>query len=114
MLKVLCQDDVGGLQVQGVTGAWIEAPPIPGTLLVNMAGPLARWTDGEYSSTPHRVVNSSGRERLSLVLAFGPNPETLTDPSAVFGPERAPAAQPITCGDDLPWRFGKARAYREA
>ena len=30
---------------------------------------LTRWTDGAYKSTPHRVVNQSGRERLSLVLA---------------------------------------------
>ncbi|MCR8550551.1 isopenicillin N synthase family oxygenase [Salipiger sp. P9] len=111
VLTVLCQDDVGGLQVQDVTGEWIEAPPIPGTLLVNVADLLARWTDGAYKSTPHRVVNASGRERMSLVVAYDPNPETRIDPREVFGPEHGAAEEPITCGDYLVWRFGKAFTY---
>ncbi len=112
VLTVLCQDDVGGLQVQDTSGEWIEAPSIPGTLLVNVADLLSRWTDGAYKSTLHRVVNSSGRERMSLVLAFDPNPETLIDPRDVFGPDHVSAEPPITCGDYLVWRFGKAFAYR--
>ncbi|MEM7057779.1 MAG: 2OG-Fe(II) oxygenase family protein [Pseudomonadota bacterium] len=112
VLTVLCQDDVGGLQVQGLDGAWVHAPPIPGSLIVNVADLLSRWTGGAYKSTPHRVVNSSGRERLSLVLAWDPNPETAIDASAVpnAGPDRE---DPITCGDYLLWRFGKAFAYRK-
>ncbi|MHC0052179.1 isopenicillin N synthase family dioxygenase [Actibacterium sp. D379-3] len=112
VLTVLCQDDVGGLQVEDINGEWIEAPPIPGTLLVNVADLLGRWTDGAYKSTPHRVVNASGRERMSLVLAFDPNPETVIDARKVFGPDHAPNEPPITCGDYLIWRFGKAFAYR--
>ena len=30
VLTVLCQDNVGGLQVQDINGDWIEAPPIEG------------------------------------------------------------------------------------
>ena len=113
VLTVLCQDSVGGLQVQDISGDWIEAPPMSGTLIVNVADLLARWTGGSYKSTPHRVVNSSGRERLSLVLAFDPNPETIVDPRSVFGDDFAPAEPPITCGDYLTWRFNKAFAYRK-
>jgi len=113
VLTVLCQDDVGGLQVETVDGEWIEAPPIPGSLVVNVADLLARWTAGAYKSTPHRVVNSSGRERLSLVLAYDPNPETMIDARAVFGSDVADAEEPITCGDYLVWRFGKAFSYRK-
>lgn len=112
VLTVLCQDSVGGLQVEDINGDWIEAPPIPGTLIVNVADLLARWTDGAYKSTPHRVVNSSGRERLSLVLAFDPDPETIIDSRGVFGPDHSPGNPPITCGDYLTWRFDKAFAYR--
>ncbi len=112
VLTVLCQDNVGGLQVQDTNGEWIEAPPIPGTLLVNVADLLTRWTDGAYKSTVHRVVNSSGRERMSLVLAFDPNPETMIDSRDVFGPDHVSKDEPITCGDYLIWRFGKAFAYR--
>jgi len=112
VLTVLCQDDVGGLQVQGIDGEWLLAPPIDGTLVVNVADLLSRWTNGAYKSTPHRVVNTSGRERLSLVLAFDPDPETLVDSRAVFGVDHEPDNDPITCGDYLVWRFGKAFAYR--
>ena len=109
VLTVLCQDDVGGLQIQDVNGEWMHAPPIEGTLIVNVADLLSRWTDGAYTSTPHRVVNASGRERLSLVLAFDPDPETMIDAREVVG---TASQEPITCGDYLIWRFNKAFAYR--
>ncbi|MEM1299974.1 MAG: 2OG-Fe(II) oxygenase family protein [Pseudomonadota bacterium] len=113
VLTVLCQDEVGGLQVQGLDGEWVHAPPVPGALVVNVADLLARWTGGAYKSTPHRVVNTSGRERLSLVLAWDPNPETIIDPGQVPGAGGV-REEPITCGDYLIWRFGKAFAYRKA
>ncbi|MGI9464294.1 MAG: isopenicillin N synthase family dioxygenase [Aestuariivirgaceae bacterium] len=112
VLTVLCQDSVGGLQVENADGEWIHAPPIEGTLIVNVADLLARWTDGAYKSTPHRVVNTSGRERLSLVLAFDPDPETMIDARDVFGPDHAAQHEPTTCGDYLIWRFNKAFSYR--
>jgi isopenicillin N synthase-like dioxygenase len=110
VLTVLCQDDTGGLQVQDINGDWIHAPPIEDTLIVNVGDLLSRWTAGAYKSTPHRVVNTSGRERLSLVLAFDPDPNTLIDASAI--PGLTPNEAPITCGDYLMWRFEKAFAYR--
>ncbi len=113
VLTVLCQDDVGGLQVEDINGEWIEAPPIPDTLIVNVGDLLARWTNGAYKSTPHRVVNSSGRERLSLVLAFDPDPETMIDAQEVFGAGYQAKEPPITCGDYLNWRFEKAFSYRK-
>jgi len=113
VLTVLCQDDVGGLQVEDVNGEWLHAPPVAGSLIVNVADLLARWTAGAYKSTPHRVVNTSGRERLSLVLAYDPDPETVIDPRDVFGRAVEGAEAPITCGDYLIWRFAKAFAYRK-
>ena len=83
-----------------------------GTLVVNVADLLARWTDGAYVSTPHRVMNTSGRERLSLVLAYDPNPETPIDSRDIFGPDHVPASEPTTCGDYLTARFARAFAYR--
>ena len=112
VLTVLCQDSVGGLQIRNTRGEWIPAPPIPGTLIVNVGDLLARWTEGAYQSTPHRVINQSGGERLSLVLAFDPDPETLIDARGVFGADYQPREHPISCGDYLVWRFSKAFAYR--
>lgn len=113
VLTVLAQDDVGGLQVQDLNGDWVAAPPIPETLVVNVGDLLARWTNDEYRSTPHRVVNASGRKRLSLVLAYDPDPDTIIDPRAVFGESVGSSHDPITCGDYLTARFARAFAYRK-
>ena len=112
LLTILCQDNVGGLQIQDLNGDWFHAPPIPDTLIINVADLLARWTAGQYKSTPHRVVNESGKERMSIVLAFDPNPETLIDAKEVFGQHFNANDDPITCGDYLIWRFNKAFSYR--
>ena len=113
VLTVLCQDSVGGLQVEDVNGDWLQAPPIEGTLIVNVADLLSRWTDGAYKSTPHRVINSSGKKRLSIVLAFDPNPETVIDSRDIFGKEHLSKEPATTCGEYLTWRFEKAFAYRK-
>jgi isopenicillin N synthase-like dioxygenase len=108
VLTVLCQDSVGGLQVKDLNGNWVYAPPIDGTLIVNVGDLLSRWTDGSYRSTPHRVINESGQERLSLVLAFDPNSETMIDARTIFGSNHRPKEKPISCGEYLTWRFNKA------
>ena len=112
VLTVLCQDEIGGLEIRRLTGEWIAVPPIPGTLVVNVGDLLERWSNRRYRSTVHRVINRSGRERLSLVLAYDPNFETLIDPRAFCGEGEAPHEAPITCGDYLLWRFEKAFSYR--
>ena len=113
LLTILCQDSVGGLQIKGLDGQWFHAPPIEGTLIVNVADLLSRWTGGIYKSTPHRVVNSSGQERLSIVLAFDPDPETLINPREIPEIEKNINDDPITCGDYLIWRFNRAFSYRK-
>lgn len=71
LLTLLPQDDNGGLQVKTPNG-WIEAPPIPGTIVCNIGDMLDRLTGGAYKSTPHRVRNVSGRSRLSFPFFFDP------------------------------------------
>ena len=114
LLTILCQDSVGGLQIRDVKGDWIHAPPIDGTLVVNVGDLLSRWTDGAYNSTPHRVVNSSGNKRISLVLAFDLDPETVIDARDIFGVDYVAKRAPITCGEYLVQRFARAFSYRNA
>ena len=112
VLTVLCQDEIGGLEIQRRNGSWAAMPPIPGTLVVNIGDLLERWSNRRYRSTVHRVINASGRERLSLVLAYDPNFETLVDSRAFCAEGETPHDAPITCGDYLLWRFAKAFSYR--
>jgi isopenicillin N synthase-like dioxygenase len=72
LLTVLAQDDVGGLEVKARAG-WVEAPPIPGALVCNIGDMLERLTGGRFVSTPHRVVNRAGRERLSFPFFYDPD-----------------------------------------
>ena len=72
LLTLLAQDRCGGLQVR-TPGGWIDAPPIDGTLVCNIGDMLDRLTGGWFRSTPHRVRNVSGHERLSFPLFFDPD-----------------------------------------
>ena len=72
LLTLLAQDDHGGLQVR-TPGGWIDAPPLAGTLVCNIGDMLDRLTAGWFKSTPHRVRNTSGHERLSFPLFFDPD-----------------------------------------
>ena len=55
-ITLLFQDDRGGLQVQSPEGTFVDATPIPGTIVVNAADLLSRWSNDVIKSTKHRVV----------------------------------------------------------
>lgn len=96
---LLLQDEVGGLQVGNRQGEWVKATPIPGAIVINIGDMLMRWTNGEFVSTPHRVINNSGRERVSFPFFFGANHDCIVRPLPQFVSEERPAQYPPTrCG----------------
>lgn len=88
LLTLLAQDDNGGLQIKGRDGVWFDAPPIPGTLVCNIGDMLDRLTRGHYRSAPHRVINTSGNDRLSWPLFFDPAFDAVVEPLPMQGAAR--------------------------
>lgn len=111
-LTLLYQDDAGGLQVQAVDGGWVAAPPIAGTFVVNVGDLLSRWTNDRFRSTPHRVVNRSGRTRYSVGMFVDPNSDTLIEPVVPEG--GTPRYAPVTAADYIRGRLNESFAYRQA
>ncbi len=84
-ITLLFQDDRGGLQVKSPDGSFVDATPIPGTVVVNAGDLLARWSNDSIKSTLHRVVepppkaNAQGEEpdvyppRYSIAYFCNPN-----------------------------------------
>ncbi len=100
-LTLLWQDEAGGLQVRS-GGRWIDAPPVPSTFVVNIGDMFARWTNDRYRSTPHRVVNRSGRDRYSMPFFFEGNPgHTVAALDGCVRPGEAPRYPPTTVSDHL-------------
>ncbi len=79
-VTLLLQDDSGGLQVfDEDSKRWLDAPPLPGTYVVNMGDLILRWTNGHYRSDLHRVINVSGRERYSVPFFYTGNPDHVVE-----------------------------------
>ncbi|KAK7837983.1 scopoletin 8-hydroxylase [Quercus suber] len=80
-LTVLLQDGIGGLYVKveedidaGKKGDWIEIPPIPGALVINVGDTLQVVSNGRYKSAEHRVRTTSTQSRVSIPIFTTPKP----------------------------------------
>lgn len=80
MLTILLQDDVGGLQVEAKDGSWIDVPPVPGSLVVNIGDMLEIWTSGAFEAKPHRVKVSPNKHRLSVAMFYEPGFDCVVSP----------------------------------
>ena len=106
-ITLLAQDDAGGLQVQALSGEWLEAAPVEGSFVVNLGDLMARWTNDRYRSTLHRVVNRAGaaraaRHRYSIAYFFDIDyhAEVRALPGC-FDAANPPRYAPITAGEHV-------------
>jgi isopenicillin N synthase-like dioxygenase len=101
-ITILLQDDAGGLQVRAKDGSWIEAPPRAGSFVMNTSDMLHRWSNGRLLSTPHRVINRSGRARYSCPFFFDPDLKSTIEPlPSCCGRHNPPRFVPLVYGDFL-------------
>lgn len=100
ILTLLWQDQNKGLQVLNSQNEWIIAPPIPGTLVVNIGDFLMRLTNDRLKSTVHRVVQHNKDDRYSMPFFFGFNfDEKLGVLPTCTDEQNPPKYQPATCGE---------------
>lgn len=78
LVTILRQDALGGLEVLDSGGSWIGVKPVPGAFVIILGDLMARWTNGEWRSSPHRVVDppdpsSAAARRQSIPFSQNAN-----------------------------------------
>jgi isopenicillin N synthase-like dioxygenase len=111
---ILAQETVPALQILNQQRKWIEAPPVRGTFVINIADQMARWTNDIFASTVHRALNTSGRARYSIPFFIGSNHDTLIAalPGCV-STDRPAKYPPVSAGDYIQSRFDATYACRQ-
>ncbi len=113
---ILAQDNNGGLEVRNRDGEWIAVPPIAGTLVVNVGEVLKVWSDAVFTSSVHRVINRSGRERYSIPFFMYPSYDALIQP-LISNPDPtnvAPENLHTSYPRDRPFIYGELKSKSTA
>jgi isopenicillin N synthase-like dioxygenase len=94
-IALLLQDGMGGLQVQALDGRWLDAPPLPGTFVVNIGEMLEIVSGGFMRATVHRVVSpDTSQDRISIPFFPGPRLDAVV-PQVQLPPELAAQARGV-------------------
>ncbi|KAM4127306.1 hypothetical protein ACJW30_02G080000 [Castanea mollissima] len=83
-LTILLQDQLGGLQVL-YENQWIDLPPRPGHLVVNIGDLLQLISNDKFKSVYHRVLVKNEGPRISVACFFRPQVQ-IGDSLKVYGP----------------------------
>lgn len=94
-VTILLQDVQEGLQVEYENG-WIDAPPIPGTFVINIGEMFELASNGYLRATVHRAITPpAGTDRLSIGYFFGARLDA-TIPLLTLPPELANEMRGLT------------------
>ncbi|KAK4358969.1 hypothetical protein RND71_021198 [Anisodus tanguticus] len=120
-LTVLLQDGIGGLYVleeghveEGKDG-WIEIPPIPGALVINVGDTMQILSNGRYKSAEHRVRTTSSESRVSVPLFATPTPSEKIGPlPQLVESDGVAHYKEVLFGDYMQNFFGKAHEGKKS
>ena len=102
-----------GLEVLNSAGQWIDAPPVPGAILINIGDMMEIWTNGEFVATSHRV-RPVKEERFSFPLFFAVDYHTHVAPLARFVTPERPAREGLVAGEHLFAQTAQSFSYQKA
>ncbi|GAA0149166.1 oxidoreductase [Lithospermum erythrorhizon] len=80
-ITILLQDDLGGLQVLQ-DDQWVDVPPIPGALVVNIGDLLQLISNDKYKSIEHRALSRDVGPRISIAGFFSSGEQDAGKPYA--------------------------------
>ena len=105
-LTFLAQTEIPGLQLRLPSGDWLDVPYVPDSYAVNSGDMMARWTNGRFRSTPHRVIPPVGRHRYAIPFFLGPHLDTeIACLPTCQGPDNPATFPPITYDAYLHWWY---------
>ena len=61
-------------------GAFIEATPMEGTILLNIGLLLEMWTNGRLRATHYRIVQATSEARVSMAFFVCPDESVIVRP----------------------------------
>ncbi len=89
-----------GLEIMNSDGDWIDVPPIPGTLVLNIGDILEILSNGTFIATSHRVRRVI-EERYSFPLFYSFDYPTWVEPLPQFMKGGAQRYRGVIVGDHL-------------
>ena len=73
-LTFLFQDSLGGLQIRGVGGEWVDAEPVEGSILVGRQVWVIRWVLDCVNHSPCHTIPIAGVSSRNLApIVLGPD-----------------------------------------
>lgn len=104
----------GGLEAQMPNGRWTPVFAQPNELIVNIGDMLARWTNNQWTSTLHRVVNPASvadarSRRQSIGFFVHPNYDAeIACLPTCLAPDASPVFEATTAGAHIAAKIDKS------